>query len=49
VIAGAEKNTADCARRSPGEVLKDAGSIPATSTVRSLLEHGPKREDRKVA
>ncbi len=32
MTAGAEKLAADCARRSPGEVLKDAGSIPATST-----------------
>jgi hypothetical protein len=31
MIAGAEKSKASCARRSPGEVLKDAGSIPATS------------------
>jgi hypothetical protein len=29
---GAEKQGADCARRSPGSVLEDAGSIPATST-----------------
>src|SRR6185437_11350772 len=33
VIAGAEKSRASSARRSPGEVLKDAGSIPATSTL----------------
>ena len=32
VIAGAEKNTAGCARRSPGNALEDAGSIPDTST-----------------
>jgi len=32
VIAGAEKSTAGCARRSPGDVPKDAGSTPATST-----------------
>jgi hypothetical protein len=32
VTAGAEKSTAGCTRRSPGDVLKDAGSIPATST-----------------
>jgi len=29
VTAGAEKSTAGCARRSPGDVSKDAGSIPA--------------------
>jgi hypothetical protein len=32
VIARAEKNTAGCARRSPGDVLKDPGSIPGIST-----------------
>jgi hypothetical protein len=36
VIAEAEKSTASCARRSPGEALKDAGSIPATSTNRDV-------------
>jgi hypothetical protein len=34
MIAGAEKSRASCARRSPGDALKDAGSIPATSTNR---------------
>jgi hypothetical protein len=34
MIAGAEKSRASCARRSPGDALKDAGSIPATSTDR---------------
>ena len=39
MTAGAEKSRAGCARRSPGEVLKDAGSIPATST-KTLHQNG---------
>ena len=30
---------ASCARRRPGSSLKDAGSIPATSTMAALLIH----------
>src|ERR1035441_9880477 len=44
MTAGAEKNDAGCARRSPGDVLKDAGSIPATSTVDVMAEAPPSWE-----
>src|SRR3954452_11012716 len=38
---GPSRGNADCARRSPGDASKDAGSIPATSTPGSWRNAGP--------
>ena len=43
------KRLASCARRRPGSSLKDAGSIPATSTMAALLTHHLKLRWREAA